>query len=85
MLLQILLLKVLESTCFSPNELDGTLGLDSPDGVDRAVTQQYQTSPTAGTKENAVVKVRKLISFEWPCQRGLTVATFARASVCGQC
>jgi hypothetical protein len=44
-------------TRFSPNELDGPLGLDSPDGVDRAVAQQYQTSPTAGTKENAVVQV----------------------------
>ena len=46
----------------SPNELEGEnhlLGLDSPDGevVDRALTQEYQTSPTAGTKESAVVKV----------------------------
>ncbi len=45
----------------SANELDGdnrNLDLDSPDGaVDRAMTQEYQTSPTAGTKEAAVVKV----------------------------
>ena len=31
--------------------------MDSPDGVDRALTSEYQTSPTAGTKEAAVVKV----------------------------
>lgn len=48
-------------TASSPNELDGPLGLDSPDGVDRAVTQQYQTSPTAGTKESAVVQVERSV------------------------
>jgi hypothetical protein len=52
----------------SPNELEGDshlLGLDSPDGevVDRALAQEYQTSPTAGTKESAVVKVLILNNF----------------------
>lgn len=50
----------------SPNELEGDshlLGLDSPDGevVDRALAQEYQTSPTAGTKESAVVKVERSV------------------------
>jgi hypothetical protein len=54
----------------SPNELDGenhTLSMDSPDGVDRALTSEYQTSPTAGTKEAAVVKVSKeAYTTDWP-------------------
>lgn len=35
--------------------------MDSPDGVDRAMTQEYQTSPRAGTKEAAVVQVERSI------------------------